>query len=289
MHRRRLLRPTLRSWPNGALAALAVVLGFLGLAERVWLVDHFPINSDQAVVGLMARGILHGHFVAFFWGQHYAGAEPYLTSALFALLGPSDTALNLTPVVLSVTATYLVYRVARYYLPYPFTVLAALAVWLWPLISLTSGTEEIGYVFACLNFGLLAVLFATRIRLSRGTAPGELVWARSFHRCLSLGQPGVRLLPRPVRLPRCPTGPERSPLRTTGDGVQAHAGHRRPGHWWLAFLVGHRCQQFRHRHPSQCRALPGHSWRPDDRHAHPLTSAFVLVGCSRFVSGWCIT
>src|ERR1700722_5121999 len=102
-----------------------------GGAERLWIVDHSPINSDQAVVGLMARGILHGHFVAFFWGQHYAGLEPYLTSVLFALFGSSDTVLNLTPVVLAVTASVLVYLIGRYYLSRVLAGLAALAVWVW--------------------------------------------------------------------------------------------------------------------------------------------------------------
>ncbi len=195
---------------------MAVVLVFLGLAARVWIVDHSPINSDQAVVGLMAKAILHGHFVAFFWGQHYAGVEPYLTSVLFALFGSSDTVLNLTPVVLSITATCLVYLVARYYLPRVFAVLAALAVWVWPVISLTNSTEEIGYVLACLNFGLLAVLFATRIRLDRGrTLPnwailglllGACVWASPesvyfFVPCLFLVAPSVIRGWRRGRLP----------------------------------------------------------------------------------------
>jgi hypothetical protein len=162
-------------WLAGLLVVLAVGLAFLGLAERVWIVDHAPINSDQAVVGLMAKGILHGHFVAFFWGQYYAGAEPYLTSALFALFGSSDTTLNLTPVVLAITATCLVYLIGRHYLPRVFAALAALTIWVWPTISVTNSTQEIGYVFACLNFGLLAVLFATRISRRRRGMPAN--WA----------------------------------------------------------------------------------------------------------------
>ena len=166
------------------LRLLFLVLAILGLAERVWMVDHSPINSDQAVVGLMARGILHGHFVAFFWGQHYAGLEPYLTSVLFALFGSSDTVLNLTPVVLAVTATVLVYLIGRYYLPRVFAALAALAVWVWPLAILTNSTEEIGYVFACLNCGLLAVLFATRIRCRKSTTVNWAVLGLSMGACV---------------------------------------------------------------------------------------------------------
>jgi hypothetical protein len=167
------------------LTIVAIALAVFGLAERVWLVNHSPINSDQAVVGLMAKAILHGHFVAFFWGQHYAGVEPYVTAALFALFGSSDTVLNLTPVVLSAAAVALVYLVGRLYLPRVFAVGTALAVWVWPLIGLTNGTQEIGYVFACLDTGLLAVLFATRIRRQLGAERVNwILFGASFGCCI---------------------------------------------------------------------------------------------------------
>src|SRR3712207_7162559 len=33
------------------------------------------LDSDEAVVGLMARRFLDGDFEAFYWGQHYAGTQ----------------------------------------------------------------------------------------------------------------------------------------------------------------------------------------------------------------------
>ena len=146
------------------MAVLGVALFLFGLVERVWLVDHQPINSDQAVNGLMSLGIVHGHFGAITWGQTYGGVEPYVTSVLFALFGHSDTALNLTPVVLSVTAALLVYAVARHFLPRTLAGLAAMAVWVWPAIAIRNGSAELGYRYACLNLGLLAILCAVSIR-----------------------------------------------------------------------------------------------------------------------------
>ena len=246
------------------LAAAGVVLALLGVAERVWMVDHFPINSDQAVVGLVAKGILHGHFVAFLWGQHYAGVEPYVTSVLFALFGSSDTVLNFTPVVLSVSATCLVYVVGRSYVPRVFAALAALAVWVWPLISLTSSTEEGGYVLACLNLGLLAVLFATRIRLAGGRRP--LNWAMLG---LSVGGCDV-VQPRGACISWC-RACSRWARRRAEVGrterrrrLQSRRRHGRDRTGWPALLVGHGGDALRHRHPSEHRALPGHPGHSGD-------------------------
>ncbi|HVA04996.1 MAG TPA: glycosyltransferase family 39 protein [Acidimicrobiales bacterium] len=146
-----------------ALAVLGGALFLFGLVERVWMVNHLPINSDQAVNGLMSLGIVHGHFGAITWGQKYGGVEPYVTSVLFALFGHSDTALNLTPVVLSVTAALLVYGVARHFLPRTLAGLAAMAVWVWPAIVVRNGAAELGYRYACLNLGLLAISCAVSI------------------------------------------------------------------------------------------------------------------------------
>ena len=89
----------------------------------------------------MSLGIVHGHFGAITWGQTYGGVEPYVTSVLFAVFGHSDTTLNLTPVVLSVTASLLVYVIGRHFLPRTLAGLAALAVWVWPAIVVSNGTR----------------------------------------------------------------------------------------------------------------------------------------------------
>jgi hypothetical protein len=173
---------------------LAVALALLGLVERIWMVNRLSISSDQAVVGLMAKRILQGHFVAFYWGQHYGGAEPYLTSVLFALFGSSDTTLNITPAVLSFTAACIVYRIGRYYVPRVFAALAALAIWVWPTIIIFYSTHEYGFRFACLNFGLLAVLFATRIRLRSSTFVNWAILGLSIGVCIWACPDGVYFL-----------------------------------------------------------------------------------------------
>ena len=87
--------------------AIAVVAGSL---LRSWYLFHAPSTSDEAVVGLMANAILHGHFSAFYWGQAYGGAEPYAVAGMFALFGHSDLVLRLTPVLLFGGAALLTWR-----------------------------------------------------------------------------------------------------------------------------------------------------------------------------------
>jgi hypothetical protein len=75
-----------------ALTLLAIAL----LARLTLLSDGWPaLDSDEAIIGLMARHILRGARPAFYYGQHYLGAlDAYIAAAFFAVLGPSALALR---------------------------------------------------------------------------------------------------------------------------------------------------------------------------------------------------
>jgi len=63
--------------------------------------DAVPLNSDEAVVGLMARHILAGERPTFYYGQAYMGSlDAWLTAGAFALLGISTLTMRLVQVVL---------------------------------------------------------------------------------------------------------------------------------------------------------------------------------------------
>ncbi|MCH8338083.1 MAG: hypothetical protein IH858_04430, partial [Chloroflexi bacterium] len=67
-----------------------VAILIFGLALKLMLLasDAFPFNSDEAVVGLMARHILDGAWPAFFYGQAYMGSlDATLVAIGFALFG----------------------------------------------------------------------------------------------------------------------------------------------------------------------------------------------------------
>src|SRR5512139_4067165 len=88
-----------------ALLACAVVLRAFPFVW--WPGAHF--DSDQAIVGLMAKHISEGRaFPLFYYGQHYMlGVEAYLAAPLMWIAGASVMALK-TPLVVINIATVLV-------------------------------------------------------------------------------------------------------------------------------------------------------------------------------------
>ena len=160
----------------GRTTTVAVVLLFVfGLLLRIWILGRAPINSDQAVVGLMAREILSGHLVAFYWGQSYGGGESYVVAALFALFGESRLVLGLAPLLLDAVAALLVWRIGRRLFDARTAVLAALLFWLWPEVYLYLSTVEYGFRYLALVCGLAVLLFTLRLA---GGRPSHLAdWA----------------------------------------------------------------------------------------------------------------
>jgi hypothetical protein len=108
--------PSLPSYPlRWILAATASCAAFLGV---LWWINGGFFDSDEAVVGLMARHILFQHeFPVFYWGQEYMGAvEAYLAVPLFAVFGCTVRTLKLVPLGFTVAtvpiAAAIAYRAA---------------------------------------------------------------------------------------------------------------------------------------------------------------------------------
>lgn len=77
----------------------------LGTAIVRWLIMlrcyRLP-DSDQVMVGLMARHVLLGELPVFYWGQAYNGTlETYLTAAVFRFIGRGYEALHIAPLAAS--------------------------------------------------------------------------------------------------------------------------------------------------------------------------------------------
>ena len=111
----------------------------------------------------MARGILHGHFQAFYWGQHYGGGEPFVVALLFALFGQSFFVLGLAPVLLNAIAAILVFYLGKRLFGVAVGVGAALVSWIWPEMLLWQSTMEYGFRAATLVCGLALCVIALRI------------------------------------------------------------------------------------------------------------------------------
>jgi hypothetical protein len=148
------------------LTRVAVVVTLaMGLAFRIWLIFHAPINSDEAVVGLMAIAGLHGHFNAFYLGQVYGGtAETELTSLFFAVIGRTVLAAQVTVVFLSGLCAFLTWRITLRLVPWrSVAAMTGALVWAAPLASVSLSVLFYGFRGVTLACGLFALLLALRI------------------------------------------------------------------------------------------------------------------------------
>ncbi len=147
-----------------ATVVVVAVAVAVGIAVRARLLFHQPVTSDEAVAGLIAHQIQHGHTYAFFWGQPFGGVEPYVVAGVFAVFGQSSLTLGLTPVLLSAVAALLVWRVAlRLVDSTAVALLAGALAWASPFPVLFTTTIEGGYRGVTLVCGLAVVLVCLRI------------------------------------------------------------------------------------------------------------------------------
>jgi 4-amino-4-deoxy-L-arabinose transferase-like glycosyltransferase len=145
---------------------LAAVAGAAGIALRVWAYRS-PVaapDSDEAIVGLMARHLLHGEVTTFYWGQPYGGTqEVFLVAPLFAVFGTSLVALRVVPIALVAVACVLVWRVGLRTIGPRAAVAAACVLWLWPPYTIAHTMREYGFYGSNLVYCALLVLLGLRI------------------------------------------------------------------------------------------------------------------------------
>ncbi|MCB2185212.1 MAG: discoidin domain-containing protein [Deltaproteobacteria bacterium] len=93
---------------------LVVLCLLLAAGSRALYFSAPAMDSDQAMVGLMAQHMLRGDFTAFWWTTFYGGTfESFLTAPIFWLLGISRQTLILAPVLLSLAFLLGLYCTAR--------------------------------------------------------------------------------------------------------------------------------------------------------------------------------
>jgi hypothetical protein len=163
-----------------------------GAALRLWLILRgWPaLDSDEAIIGLMARHILgNGERPTFYYGQHYLGAlEAYIAAGAFALLGPTTLALHLSdlPLVIGfLVAAYWLGR-AAYGPTVGLLTLAFLA--LGPAFGLLRETAVIGgYQETLLLGALLLLMVYARLRRPDALPTGRREWMRALAYYAALG------------------------------------------------------------------------------------------------------
>ena len=177
------LPPRTSTWSIVATAAVAA-----GVGLRVWIFTSplSTLESDEAVVGLMAIRALDGDVPVFYWGGLYGGSQEALaTAAAFAVTGPSTLVLKLVSVAMFALAAVLLWRVGRRTVGEPAARIAAGLFCVWPPFLVWWSTKARGFYGSGLAIGLAAVLLVLRLRErdSRGDAAllglvlGLGVWA----------------------------------------------------------------------------------------------------------------
>jgi len=144
---------------------------------RVWILSSGlgAVDIDEAVSGLMARHVAHGHVTVFFWGQTYGGSQEALaTGVFFAILGQSTLALKLVPMLACAASAWLLWRLGRRTVGEPAARLAAVVFLVGPGFFVLRSTRAYGFY----GTGLVvctAVLLAV-VRLRERSSTVELAW-----------------------------------------------------------------------------------------------------------------
>ena len=168
---------TQRSDTNGAIFwnCVTLLVAAIGVALRVWILRSPAgrLDSDEAVVALMADSIRSGHKpTLFFSGQYYGGVyEPILT-ALALTVHRSVLAVKMVPIFCSAIAAGMTARIARRFVNAQRARLAGALLFAWPGTTWLS-TKERGFYWVMLLCVLGAMLCAVRLRGSEPHRTGS--------------------------------------------------------------------------------------------------------------------
>lgn len=93
---------------------MILILSSLAIRWILILANKVPFNSDEAIVGLMARHILAGETPIFFYGQSYMGSlDSYLVAGAFLLFGSTVHAIRIIQSIL-----YIIFLLISYQFSY---------------------------------------------------------------------------------------------------------------------------------------------------------------------------
>jgi hypothetical protein len=176
-------------YPRLNIGTVLIAVG-LSLLRLMFLPIGWPaLDSDEAIIGLMARHILRGARPAFYYGQHYLGAlDAYIAAAFFAVLGPSTVALRLSMLPLVMGFLVIVFVIGQ--ITYGRAgVLAAAVLALGPAYALLREQAVIGGYQETLFLGGALLLLAYRRLRQPEPAPrsrAELARALGWYALMGL-------------------------------------------------------------------------------------------------------
>ena len=121
-------------------------------------------NSDEAVIGLMARHVIDGEFTTFFWGESYGGSQEALLAVPgFLIAGSGWLALRIVPLGLFLVGLLLVWRIGLRTIGKRGAAAAVALYWVWPPYVIYHVTLAFGFYGSGVVYCALLVLLALRI------------------------------------------------------------------------------------------------------------------------------
>jgi 4-amino-4-deoxy-L-arabinose transferase-like glycosyltransferase len=147
-------------------------------ALKLWLMAQggIPFNSDEAIVGLMARHILQGQRPVFFYGQAYMGSlDAWLVAGAFRLFGTSVDAIRWVQILLFDLYLVTVFIMAKQWTGDKGTAgLAAVLAAVPPVVVTTYTTATLGGYGETLVLGNLTLILAYRV--ASPSRDSRLLW-----------------------------------------------------------------------------------------------------------------
>lgn len=149
-----------------AVVMLVLFAAAAGILLRAVLL-HSPagtLDSDDAVVGLMAKHAAHGDIPLMFWGQNYGGTqEVLLTAPLFLVTGMNAWALRAVPFLLVALTAVLIWRIGLRTLSPISAVAAAALFWVSPAYLIYKTSHQHGFYAAGLVWSAAILLLVLRL------------------------------------------------------------------------------------------------------------------------------
>jgi len=138
---------------------LALLLVIIGCVLRVLMVrEPFGvINSDEAMAGLMARGIRDGHFTSFYWGQNYGGSFEVYILAILGLFVPEKFAFFILPAAESIFIALLLFQIIKTSLGREVSLLVASLYFVFPALTVWNIARPMVFYQSTMIFGLIAI------------------------------------------------------------------------------------------------------------------------------------
>ncbi len=157
---------------------MVVVLAGAAIRAGLLMADVVPFNSDEAIVGLMARHILRGEWSIFFYGQAYMGSlDAVLVAVGFRLFGIHVAIIRAVQILLAsgtiVTTMMLAYRLRPGLLA---PIIAGSMIALGPVNVTLYTTVSLGGYGEALLLGNVILLLAADVAREASSSWRFLLW-----------------------------------------------------------------------------------------------------------------